>query len=754
MREIRCQHACSTVYKLFIILSITILMPCTLNERIIAHGAIFAADDTDAVSAAAAASSSKNDEFDLHVSHITIDTLVLTSTNGQDLSHLVFEPSIINFDELSVGETASRIVTLINKHANRSVYLGSISGTVPDFYSSFFEQNVVPPMGNTTFNVVFLPRQQTTVQAHLVIHTSFGVINYEVKGKGVECPYRLSPLIGLKAPMNATLTPEIYMYNPYDTPLQIVEVYSSGGQFQLELPTSNSDETSSIGTSDTDSSRSNSAGERSQTIWEIPPYCTKPVIRVRFTATTAGNHTAYIRIKVSARNKTELENSVIVLPIEVEIFKQHGIYSCVPFLNFGLAGTNDQPKSFLFKLLNSGKDVLDIDSYSVEAEPDVKNSVTLEVDTVVDTVKNETYRTMTATVNWSKVKAERFFRGNILIQTKSSESNNEHFDKFSSSSSTKTSSKNKKNSESFYKIPFVGEIIRGSIYYNESLTKFQTSINGEDKPSTLKTRDFRLKNNFDIALAVTNLTIPNECSQYFRIDNFHERILAPGEESILFQITQLPAALKQSASWFIHLHTNVSLYDIELFSFNGLLKRLVPISERLDFNLKNIDTEVDEKTINFGTLPLSAKSSILLAMVNQNPIPISIQNWKGTISSAAHIDIILRGCSKLSMTGLKFCNSIKPGEWTVFQVSVTSNAVGTFVGKFTVKTDYEEISTPVRFSTDMGLLDFRTKMIDRENCFPVSTLIFFYFISYNDSCLCLCKMSSIILAEFNIQYQH
>lgn len=718
MKEIRCQHAYSTVYKLFIILSITNLMPCTLR-RMIAHGAVFAAGDTDAVGAA----STKNDnDFDLRVSHITIDTLILTSSNGQDLSHLVFEPNILNFDELSVGETASRIVTLINRHANRSVYLGSISGTVPDFYSSFFDENVVPPMGNTTFNVVFLPRQQSTIQAHLVIHTSFGVINYEVKGKGVECPFRLSPLVGLKAPFNATLTPEIYMYNPYDTPLQIVEVYSSGGQFQLELPT-NSDE-SDVGRSDTDNSSSNS-GERSQTLWEIPPYCSKPVIRVRFTATTVGNHTAYIRIKVSARNKTELENSVIVLPIEVEIYKQYGIYSNVPFLNFGLAGTNDRPKSFSFKLLNSGKDVLDIDNYSVEAEPDVKNSVTLEVSTVIDAAKNETYRTMTATVNWSKVKAERFFRGNILIQTKLSGSS----EKYSKSNSGSSSSSNK-NSKTFYKIPFVGEIIRGSIYYNESLTKFQTSVTGDDKLNTLKTRDFRLKNNFDIALAVTNLTVPSDCSQYFRIDNFHEKVFAPGEDATLFQITQLPAALKQSASWFIHLHTNVSLYDIELFSFNGLLKRLVPINEQLDFNLRSIDTEVDEKSINFGTLPLSAKSSILLALVNQNPIPISIQNWKGTISSAAHIDIILRGCSKLSMNGLKFCNSIKPGEWIVFQVSVTSNAVGTFIGKFTVKTDYEEISTPVRFSTDMGMLEFTTKMIDKENCFPVSKSNPFFFIRF------------------------
>lgn len=132
---------------------------------------------------------------------------MMTVDNNNDLSQLIFEPNFLHFDELSVGETANKVVTIFNKHVNRSVYLGSISGSVNDFFSSFFEENLLPPNGNTTFNVVFLPRQQAIIQAHLIIHTSFGVLNYEVKGKGVECPYRLSPLVGLKAPMNATLMP-------------------------------------------------------------------------------------------------------------------------------------------------------------------------------------------------------------------------------------------------------------------------------------------------------------------------------------------------------------------------------------------------------------------------------------------------------------------------------------------------------------------------------------------------------------------
>lgn len=629
--------------------------------------------------------------------------------NSNDLSQLTFEPNFLHFDELSVGETANKVVTIYNRHANRSVYLGSISGSVSDFYSSFFEENLVPPMGNTTFNVVFLPRQQAVIQAHLIIHTSFGVLNYEVKGKGVECRYRLTPLIGLKAPMNATLTPEVIMYNPYDTPLQIVEVYSSGGQFQLELPT-NDDDFSSNGevTRGNSNNVGSSNSERSQTLWEIPPYCSKPVIRVRFTATSVGNHTAYIRIKVSTKKNAALEKAVIVLPIEVEIFKEHGIYSSTPFLDFGLGGTNDRPKNMLFKLLNSGKEPLEIDTYTVEAEANVKNGISLEMDTVTEAT-NETYQTITATVDWSRLSVDRFFRGNILIQTR-----------------RKNSSENSsKLNRSFYRIPFVGGILRGSIQFNESITRFHIPSGDEKFSKVPTTRDFRIKNNFDVTLAVTNISMSLETQTYFRAEKFKMKLLAPGEESTLFEIIQQPAAAAQSITRSFHLHTNISVYEIELFSFNGLLKRLLPITEQTKIKAKDIDAYgVDEKSINFGILPLSTLSHTMLALVNQNPIAINIHNWKGTISSAAHIGIIVPGCGKLSMQGLKFCNMVKPGEWIVFQIGVTSNTVGTFEGKFTVQTDYEVISTPIRFSTDMGILKFTTKMIDKTNCFPVRKSIF------------------------------
>lgn len=57
-----------------------------------------------------------------------------------------------------------------------------------------------------------------------------------------------------------------------------MEVYSSGSEFHLELP--------------------GGEMEGPKTLWEVPPYATKPVIKATFQANSQSNHTAYIRFQI------------------------------------------------------------------------------------------------------------------------------------------------------------------------------------------------------------------------------------------------------------------------------------------------------------------------------------------------------------------------------------------------------------------------------------------------------------------------
>ena len=57
--------------------------------------------------------------------------------------------------------------------------------------------------------------------------------------------------------------------------VQVLEMYSSGGDLHLELP---------------------SGGHEADTaVWQIPPYHTKQVMKANFLARAESNHTAYIR---------------------------------------------------------------------------------------------------------------------------------------------------------------------------------------------------------------------------------------------------------------------------------------------------------------------------------------------------------------------------------------------------------------------------------------------------------------------------
>lgn len=76
------------------------------------------------------------------VLHSPSDDNILVSNNAQDLSHLEFIPNVLRFGALAVGDVNSQVVTVFNRHPNRSVYLGSISGSAVEFYSSFFEDKV------------------------------------------------------------------------------------------------------------------------------------------------------------------------------------------------------------------------------------------------------------------------------------------------------------------------------------------------------------------------------------------------------------------------------------------------------------------------------------------------------------------------------------------------------------------------------------------------------------------------------------
>lgn len=595
---------------------------------------------------------------------------------------------------------------LFNKHKNKEVYLGRIVGSSSDFKSSYFKENTIAPQSNTTFTIVFLPRQLGETNSSLIIHTSFGIINYQVRGVGVECQYRLRPLIGIRLPLNATISPEIQIYNPHDFALQISEIYNNGGDFQLELPSQNNVATQQEG---------------DYKLWEIPSFTSKSIIRVKFTAFKVGNHTTFVGIKVASTPSMK-EEKVFVVPIEIEVYNETGMYSQTSLLDFGMIGQFDGMRRYVYDLLNSGSTAVNIKNWGIESDDEiVKNSQCLSVDVVQFRKRNFTDH-LAVEVDWSKCtnKLPHVISGYVFLTADLPDND------LDGGGGGGYDEENDENDEVTFQIPFYGHVIEGNLSYNANDLKFLRN----DRKALDSPRSIVFENKYNIPLAITNLTVPESCGRYFKVSGFKSIILQPGAKVSLFDIQPLGnhniphniTSLEES----FRIVTNVTFFDIPVWSYTGLLRRIVPV----DFARER--SQIDEKALNFGALlPVGKQSELLMAFVNENPIPIEINSWKGAITSGngqAQISTINRGCSKMSLDDLKFCSSsVKSGEWIIFAISVQSHVVGTFGGNFLVKTPFEEVNTPIKFSTAMGRLELKSKMIFDE-CFPVSIFLPLYFI--------------------------
>ncbi len=80
---------------------------------------------------------------------------------------------------------------------------------------------MIPPSGNTTFDVVFLGREEGPVENTLYVHTSAGSFRFSVKARGAPNPFRLRPLVGVRMPLNSSYSPLIRMHNPTAEPIQV-----------------------------------------------------------------------------------------------------------------------------------------------------------------------------------------------------------------------------------------------------------------------------------------------------------------------------------------------------------------------------------------------------------------------------------------------------------------------------------------------------------------------------------------------------
>nr|CAD7406651.1 unnamed protein product [Timema poppensis] len=587
---------------------------------------------------------------------IQIPKLVDGRTAYKQSTQLRFDPDVLDFQQRHLGFPHHERVTVHNMNNNKTIYMSSISGSSTQFHSSFFEHKIIQPNGNTTFSVVFLGQEVGHMQSHLFIHTSEGSFKYKVKGSSVFSPYRLRPMVGIHIPLNSTFSPLLSIYNPHSTAIQFIEVYSSGVDFHLKLPNSETDGPLSI--------------------WEIPPYHSKPIVRIHFLASSHRNHSAYIRFR--QRDSDE----VLVMPLQLEVSSQPGLYAEEDMVDFGLGGSLDPPTQYSLRVFNSGRKNIKIENIVIVP---ASKAVTVKFEPVkVPPYLTTSLEVALITLDWQSAFETKLLGGKILIKGKQG--------------STKLM------------VPFMVQVLEGGLNYNTSITQFCSEMSW-DVP-----RPFVVTNMFTLPIAIINVMLHPDAEPYFLVENLTAIVLAPQQSAMLFLIstrrTAQQSQLKLETN--LWLHTNISKVVVPLLSYNG----------RLTLNLPH----GMNSTLELGTVASGGKKEIYFSVTNNNPISLELKKWETNLKWAS---VQLLGVMEANQSGVLYEHSLfgivnmtllHPGHSAVFKLLFLAPIKEILMaGEVFIHSKFEKMVISTRLAVAHGGLEILPESIDLGNCFPVSS---------------------------------
>ncbi|XP_071538431.1 transmembrane protein 131 isoform X3 [Panulirus ornatus] len=603
-------------------------------------------------------------------------------------NYIVFDPPHLDFKEHPTGMPLMRKVVVQNSSPENSVQLHSLSGNTLHFHCTFFQDKVVLPGGNTSFDVVFLGREEGLIENTIFIHTSIGTYKYGVRAVGTGNPYRLRPLVGVRMPLNSSYSPLIQLHNPHPHSLQITEMYSTGGDLHLELLS---------GTQ-----------EGQKNVWNIPPYHTRALMRANFVARRENNHTAYVRIVTS-----ETDSDYLVVPVEVEVSGQPGLFCPHDGLHFGLRTPHDPPSSLPLHLLNSAHKHIHIQN--VITTP-VNDAITIDFKPMK--IPPGTVRpTQVATVTFdpSKATSGKKISGKILIKSK----------------------------VSAYKlsVPYTVDLLQGALLYNTSITKFYTGADigssesqsgvsygtvagvvaaaggvvggggGTSNPS-IEPRNLTLTNTFPCPVVIYNLTLPEEAKKHFEIGWDGPVVVQEGHSAHVATLQLLSVGTDARLSTAITVHTNITTIKIPLMAYNGKLTKYIP-------------PVGNDSWLDFGTLGMGDQRDIYFYVINENPVELRLRGWGSNLTRSA---VELMGVEEGNMTTIKSRNNmtyaskslfLKPHHYAAFRIGVlTPDTEGIFIAESFVQTQFEQIKIPFRLRTADGSLSVVPNTIVFHNAFP------------------------------------
>eukprot|EP00899_Mesostigma_viride_P004712 jgi/Mesvir1/14241/Mv09679-RA.1 len=270
--------------------------------------------------------------------------------------YLTASPSLLQFRS-PLGQPGLRSVVIHNRYSDRTAIGGGGGGAGPtgaaasllaaglagwpegedllllsvttddeQFAPYEFSVTSVPPGGNATLWLSFLPAALGSAHARALVQTSAGALVIQLVADAWPSPYgrSLAPIVDKVIPMGGSLHRLVMLHNPWDEPLSVLQVFSDTDAVRVSLPPplpdtpakqaagAAADSTANKGATTVDrtstpaatvaAGTSNSVGPSGSFSWEIPPHTAREVARVEVIPASLGRLTGHVHLRTSRQH--------------------------------------------------------------------------------------------------------------------------------------------------------------------------------------------------------------------------------------------------------------------------------------------------------------------------------------------------------------------------------------------------------------------------------------------------------------------
>ncbi|VDP32189.1 unnamed protein product [Heligmosomoides polygyrus] len=336
------------------------------------------------------------------------------------------------------------------------------------------------------------------------------------------------------------------------------------------------------------------AGEPIQ-YWDIRPFQTKTICRAVVVGHTMENNTVFVRVTgvLLDDNGSDGTQHSIVLPIPIEINKRKGVFTTKDILDFGLLrqGERSQAQMFsVYQYMLHGK--LEFETLYVDkgdptgiymefaSTPPIavlpgKNSLPGKPSDLVKVFFDASRITFE-----SQRPSARTYHGRIIALSRGGNYN--------------------------VTMPFRVTVYQGDIASVGNDLALQEDVKAPHR------RSVRLRNLLPFPVAIWNVSISPDASQYFTVRLFNKTtVIGVDEEQPVFLLKYNKRVHDSFGQAVLYVHTNISTYRVHLYKYSG----------RIQVELFSVDQE----SFDFGLLERNDTRTIRFVIRNKNHAVMTVR---------------------------------------------------------------------------------------------------------------------------------